>query len=120
MARLKPLIEACGPGAADRTAGDRPLRAIRCYNYRTQLTVAGKLVVEGLEAGQSVVLVLDRNAEEAIGTLETLGFALRPDSTAPVWRCSSPQASTSMRSGRSATEPQRWPKLSMTSVELLA
>lgn len=53
------------------------LSPVRCYNYRTQLMVAGRLTTESLEAGNSTVLILDKNAEEALETLETLGFTLR-------------------------------------------
>lgn len=53
------------------------LAAVRCFNYHTQLCVAGRLITQSLEAGNSAVLVLDKNAEQALDTLETLGFTLR-------------------------------------------
>ena len=53
------------------------LSPIRCFNYHAQLCVAGRLITESLEAGNSAVLLLDKNAEQALDTLETMGFALR-------------------------------------------
>lgn len=53
------------------------LGAVRCFNYHAQLCVAGRLISQSLEAGNSSVLVLDKNAEKALETLETLGFTLR-------------------------------------------
>lgn len=69
--QMSPLVGVPSPRLFDR------LSPIRCYNYRTQLTVAGRLATESLEAGNSTVLILDKNAEEALDTLETLGFTLR-------------------------------------------
>lgn len=53
------------------------LYPIRCFNYHTQLRVAGKLITECLDKDQGVVLILDKNAESALETLEQLGFTLR-------------------------------------------
>lgn len=35
------------------------LSPIRCFNYHAQLCVAGRLITESLEAGNSAVLILD-------------------------------------------------------------
>lgn len=53
------------------------LSPIRCFNYHTQLRVAGRLISESLEEDKSSVLILDKNAEEALDILEGLGFTLR-------------------------------------------
>ena len=53
------------------------LSPIRCFNYHTQLRVAGRLISESLEEDKSAVLILDKNAEEALEMLEGLGFTLR-------------------------------------------
>lgn len=53
------------------------LSPVRCFNYDTQLRVAGDLITESLESGNSAVLVLDKNAEAALDKLEELGFTLR-------------------------------------------
>jgi len=53
------------------------LSPIRCFNYHTQLRVAGRLISESLEEDKSAVLILDKNAEKALEMLESLGFTLR-------------------------------------------
>ncbi len=53
------------------------LSPMRCYNYDTQLRVAGNLISESLASGNSAVLILDKNAEVALERLESLGFTLR-------------------------------------------
>lgn len=59
-----------------RAAFDR-LTPIRCFNYQTQLCVAARLISESVQAGTSSLLILDKNAEEALDTLENMGFTLR-------------------------------------------
>ena len=53
------------------------LSPVRCFNYETQLRVAGDLITESLESGNSAVLILDKNAEAALDKLAELGFTLR-------------------------------------------
>ena len=53
------------------------LSPVRCFNYDTQLRVAGDLITESLESNNSAVLILDKNAESALDKLEDLGFTLR-------------------------------------------
>lgn len=59
-----------------KAAFDR-LTPIRCFNYQTQLCVAARLISESVQAGTSSLLILDKNAEEALDTLEGMGFTLR-------------------------------------------
>lgn len=59
-----------------KTAFDR-LTPIRCFNYETQLCVAARLISETIESSSSSLLILDKNAEEALDKLEGMGFSLR-------------------------------------------
>jgi len=59
-----------------RTAFDR-LTPIRCFNYHTQLCVAARLISESVQTGSTSLLILDKNAEDALDTLEKMGFTLR-------------------------------------------
>ena len=59
-----------------KTAFDR-LTPIRCFNYNTQLCVAARLISETLQTGSTSLLILDKNAEDALDTLEGMGFTLR-------------------------------------------
>ena len=63
--------------AAEANAGEARLVSVCCYNYRTQLVVAGQLIADALAAGRGPALVLGDDAETALDTLETLGFAFR-------------------------------------------
>lgn len=59
-----------------KEAFDR-LTPIRCFNYQTQLCVAARLITETVQAGSTSLLILDKNAEDALNTLEDMGFSLR-------------------------------------------
>lgn len=53
------------------------LSPVRCFNYHTQLRVAGGLINESLADDETAVLIMDKNAETALEMLETFGFSLR-------------------------------------------
>ena len=53
------------------------LHPIRCFNYQTQLCVAARIITESIQDDATSLLILDKNAESALQTLEGMGFSLR-------------------------------------------